>query len=74
MKILKHGKYFGKFEIKCQICGCVYEACGPDDLIYDYFCTNLNEINLATVRITCPECGAFEDFKLQDTNNDEKMI
>lgn len=72
MKILEHGKYFGKFEIKCQVCGCAFEVNGPEELIFDYYYTNLGGNLAPTVRVRCPECEAFDNFNLQDTS-DEKV-
>lgn len=74
MKILKHGSYFGEFVVKCPICGCTYEAEGPEELIFDYYYTNLGGNVVPTVRVRCPECEAFDDFKLQDTKGDRNVI
>ena len=34
MKVTKHGKYKGEFNVTCTACGCEYEVRGPEDFIF----------------------------------------
>lgn len=68
MKIIEHGKYFGKFEIKCQICGCVFEVNSPDELYFSEP-VYVNSNALTFVKVNCPECKAhiaFDENKIDD--------
>ena len=53
MKIVKHGKYYNTYKLKCSECGCIWTA-------------NSNEIEIAgktlgenktLIFYTCPECN-----------------
>lgn len=72
MKILEHGKYFGRFEIKCPFCGCVFEVDSPDELYFsEEMCINGDV--LTSARATCPECKAHVGLDKNKTDNVTEM-